>query len=231
MTRLPAWSSAEPPGSKAGALSEYLKSARLAGEAGVDFWCEVGGEEVLPGRLVAFACPEDVVSRRLAALNADAKRRGRQVSGRQQEMCRWTVLFTNVGADVLTGEGLWRVYRLRWQVELLFKRFKSEGGLDETRSGKRYRVECEWYAKLLGQVVRNWVRLLHGGPLRDVNGAQVGRVVADHLVALAAALGDVEEVARVLARIAARLAGLRKRTRRKKRKTVSQSMEDHELAA
>src|SRR5262249_29891203 len=152
----------------------------------------------------------------------DVKRRGRQVSQRQREMCRWTVLFTNVPVEMLKTREVWFVYRLRWQVELLFKRWKSEGGLDQTNSNKRYRVECEWYVKLLGQVVRNWLQLLRGGPLCNVNSAQVGRVVTDGLADVVEALLAGHGLAEALARIAADLAKIRKRTRRRKRKTVSE---------
>ena len=96
-------------------------------------------------------------------------------------MCHWTVLFSNIPADWLNAEQLWILYRLRWQIELLFKRFKSEGGLAQSDSGKRYRVESEWYVKLLGQVIRNWLQLLRGGPLCDVNPVQLGRVITDNL--------------------------------------------------
>jgi IS4 transposase len=36
-----------------------------------------------------------------------------------------------VPAEVLTREQVWLLYRLRWQIELLFKRFKSLLGLGD----------------------------------------------------------------------------------------------------
>jgi hypothetical protein len=139
-------------------------------------------------------------------------------------MCRWTVLFTNVPRERLTAAQVWEVYRLRWQIELLFKRFKSEGGLAETRSGKRNRVESEWYVKLLGQVIRNWVQLLRGGPLCDVNPVQIGRVIADNLHRLAEALrrdGGQKSLEEALAAIEQELKKVRDRTARQTRKTAA----------
>jgi hypothetical protein len=231
ITRLPANSCIQVLGSEPVPLHEALKSARRSGRTELDIPCVVGSQGGVPGRLVALACPPDKAAWRLAKLKRDASRRGRAVSERQQEMCRWTVLFPNRSEDVLPRASLWRVYQLRWQIELLFKRFKSEGGLGQTRSGKQYRVECEWYAKLLGQLLQSWILLLAGGPLRDVNTAQVRRVIADHLVALARVLDDTPALVQTLERIQAELESLRERTKRKKRKTVSQSIEDHELAA
>src|SRR5262249_6074976 len=156
-------------------------------------------------------------------LEKDAKHRGRPVSQRQREMCRWTVLFTNVPRERLSTQQVWEVYRLRWQIELLFKRFKSEGGLGETRSGKRYRVESEWYVKLLGQLIRNWAQMLRGGPLCDVNFAQLGRVIEDHLEKIAEALRDGRGLEQALAQLEAELEKVRDRTRRRARKTAAQT--------
>jgi hypothetical protein len=44
--------------------------------------------------------------------------------------------------------------RVRWQLELVFKVFKSEGKIDETRSTQPYRVICELHAKLLAMVAQ-----------------------------------------------------------------------------
>jgi hypothetical protein len=183
----------------------------------------VGAEDRVKGRLVCLACPQDVAARRLLNLEKDAQKRKRPVSARQREMCRWTVLFTNVPREWLTARQLWQVYRLRWQIELLFRRFKSEGGLGETASGKRYRVESEWYLKLLGQVIRNWMQLLRGGPLADVNQTQLGRVIADQMQKLLEALKAGRDLKRVLAKLAAEVRKVRERTARKKRKTDAQT--------
>jgi hypothetical protein len=217
VSRLPAQARVRLAGGTDRPLAEQLRAWRERGEAEVDAAAEVGNKSAVPGRLVAFACPADVAARRLANLEKEARRRGRPVSERQREMCRWTVLWTSVPAGWLSAEQLWRVYRLRWQIELLFKRLKSEGGLGETGSAKPARVECEWYCKLLGQLVRNWLQLLRGGPLRDVNARQLGRVVRDHVPALARALRGGGGLAEALADIGRDLAKVRPRTARKKR--------------
>jgi hypothetical protein len=202
-------------------LAKRLAAWRQAREKVIDVDGHVGNKDSAAGRLVCLACPPGVVAKRLARLEKDARHRGRAVSERQREMCRWTVLYTNVPRGRLGTACVWEVYRLRWQIELLFKRFKSEGGLDETRSGKRCGVESEWYVKLLGQVIRNWVQLLRGGPLCDVNPVQIGRVIADNLHKLAEALRDGQSLEQALAAIEQELKKVRDRTARQKRKTAA----------
>jgi hypothetical protein len=207
-------------------LWQRLKRWRGEGVTRADTPAEVANKKAR-GRLVVMACPQEVVSRRIRNAQEEAKRRGGQVSERQREMCHWTVLFTNVPAAWLGVEQVWQVYRLRWQVELLFKRFKSEGGLGHSRSQKKERVLSEWYVKLLAQVVNNWLRLLHGGPLRPVNASQVGRVIADAARDLRRALRSLDRLTETLTELLQELGRIRPRTRRKTRLTATQFLQQH----
>lgn len=231
ISRVPAQTRLYHPDGTDGPLAEQLALWRQQGRRVVDVAAAVGNKQRVTGRLVALACPADVAARRLVALEKDAAHRHRAVSKRQREMCHWTVLLTNLPADGLGPQQLWQVYRLRWQIELLFKRFKSEGGLAETASGKRYRVETEWYVRLLAQVVRNWMQLLRGGPLLDVNPVQLGRVIADGMVRVAEALrrGDRAALVAALAELERELGKVRSRTKRRKHQTAAQSLEELKL--
>jgi hypothetical protein len=222
LSRLPAQTRLYPAAGTDLPLWEQLAAWRQEGVKAVDMAASVGNKSRLEGRLVALACPPDVAARRLVNLEKDARNRGRAVSARQREMCHWTVLFSNIAADWLNAQQLWILYRLRWQIELLFKRFKSEGGLAQTNSGKRYRVESEWYVKLLGQVIRNWMQLLRGGPLCDVNPVQLGRVITDGLPRIIDALRSGQGLEQALAELEQELQKVRRRTARRKRKTAAQ---------
>jgi len=50
--------------------------------------------------------------------------------------------------------------RERWQMELLYKLWKSEGLIDEWRTGNPWRVLCELYAKLIGMLLQHWLIVL-----------------------------------------------------------------------
>jgi hypothetical protein len=57
---------------------------------------------------------------------------------------------TSLGSAELDAAGVARLYRGRWQVELMFKRFKSLGGLDRLKSRRIGPSAKAWvYAKLL----------------------------------------------------------------------------------
>jgi hypothetical protein len=65
----------------------------------------------------------------------------------------WTLLVTNMPGDCLTLREALVLVRVRWQIELLFKLWKSHGRVDESQSTKPWRILCEVYAKLLTMLV------------------------------------------------------------------------------
>ena len=67
-------------------------------------------------------------------------------------LAAWTVYVTNVPVALLSLDEALVLARCRWQIELLFKLWKQEGRIDESRSEQPWRVLCEVYAKLLGMV-------------------------------------------------------------------------------
>lgn len=84
-----------------------------------------GGEEIT-GRLIAKRLPADKV--------AEAQRRVRREVGPDPEaleLAEWLLVFTTVPLQRLTDAQVIDAYRLRWQVELLFKRWKSLCHLDK----------------------------------------------------------------------------------------------------
>ncbi len=48
----------------------------------------------------------------------------------------------------------------RWQIELLFQLWKSDGSIDESRSGRPWCILCELYAKLIAMVIQHCVLLM-----------------------------------------------------------------------
>ncbi|MDC3418619.1 transposase [Aquibacillus salsiterrae] len=59
------------------------------------------------------------------------------------------VLVTNVTQEHLEPQELYPLYSLRWQVELLFKTWKSLFEIDNVRAMKQERFECHLYGTLI----------------------------------------------------------------------------------
>jgi hypothetical protein len=188
----------------------------------IDTEVELGTKDRLRCRLIALRVPGDVAQERLKRLRKKLKKKGRKLSERQRVMCQWTVLITDLPAEGFTVEEVCVLYRVRWQVELLYKAWKSGGGLGRTRGRKGGRVLCEAYAKLLAMLVQHWGTLLRGGPLCGVNLVKAARRVKRSALMIAAALSDPVRLREVLVKLQARLRRLPRRGRRKKQPSTRQ---------
>jgi hypothetical protein len=182
----------------------------------------LGATHHLPARLLAARVPEDVANQRRRRLHADARRRGRTPSARQLEACDWTLLVTTAPAALLSLREAFVLARARWQVELLFKLWKSHGEIDTSRSTKPWRVLCAVLAKLLAMVIQHWV-LLTGCwscPARSL--VKAAQTVRQHALHLASMVADPAALGAAIGVIHRALAAGCRINRRKKRPNTYQ---------
>jgi hypothetical protein len=173
-------------------LARYLAGTR---KDRVDEWVFAGCGKKLHCRLLAIRCPDEVTAGRQDRARKEALDHGRQASEERLTICGWTVFLSNAPGWLLRLQEAWVLYRVRWQIELLFKLWKSDGQLDESRSGKPYRVLAEVYAKLLGMVVQHWLLLGTGGAAFGKKSARkAARAVRRQVAHVAAVLPRAAEV-------------------------------------
>ena len=156
--------------------------------AQVDLPVTLGISQRLPARLVAVRVPQAVADERRRKLRTEARRKGQAVSARRLALAAWTIFITNAPAEVLPLAAVLVLARARWQIELLFKLWKSQGRIDESRSRKPWRVLCDVYAKLLAMILQHWVWLtsLWGYPDRSL--VKAAQTVQKYALQLASGL-------------------------------------------
>ena len=66
---------------------------------------------------------------------------------------------TNAPIELLSFSECFLLYGVRWQIELLFKLWKSHGKLGHSNSKNKWRILCELYCKLLAVMVQHWIFL------------------------------------------------------------------------
>jgi hypothetical protein len=171
----------------------------------------------LPCRLIAVRVPSQVAEERRRKLHAEARREGRTPSAKQLALCDWVILVTNVPVEQLSVAEAIVLARLRWQIELVFKLWKSYGQVDESRSAKPYRVLCEVYAKLLIMLMHHWIAITCGWQHPNRSWLKTAQTIRQHVISLASALGSEEQMSKVLCAIQVCLAqGARLNTRKTK---------------
>jgi len=151
----------------------------------VDVAVEVGVAERVPCRLIAKRVPAAVLAQRRERIRKKAMKKGHRLDKDRWALAAWTVYITNVPAALLSAEEAFVLGRCRWQIELLFKLWKSEGHIDESRSAKPWRILCEVYAKLLGMVVQHWLLLVGCWSHADRSLVKACRAVRAHAWLLA----------------------------------------------
>lgn len=113
----------------------------------------------LAARLLALPVAPEIAEQRREHLRAKAKAKGHVPSAEALALADWNLIVTNIAASSLDAQGVLLLYRARWQVELLFKLWKSHGHVDEWNSANPEHILCEFYAKLLAMLVEHWVLL------------------------------------------------------------------------
>ena len=205
-------------------LARYL--ARKRGER-IDEWLWLGSGKALRCRLLAVRCPPEVARQRRDKARKEALDHGRQASEERLELCGWTVFISNVPRWLLSLQEAWVLYRIRWQVELLFKLWKSDGRLDESRSGKPYRVLSEVYAKLLAMVVQHWLLLCCGGAAFSKRSQRkAARAVRKQIAHVAAVLLVTAQLLRALEVMARMVAAAGEVSSRQGRPSTHQTLVD-----
>jgi len=105
-----------------------------------------------PCRLVGKRLPDEVVNRRIRKANAESKAKSRQISDWYRLFLHYALFVTSLPAEYGMAQ-LFALYRIRWQVELAFKVWKSILAIHRIRSAKPERVFCEVYGKLIVAVL------------------------------------------------------------------------------
>jgi len=124
----------------------------------VDAWIEIGAEAHLKCRLVAWRVPEAIANRRRQKLIEKTRSKtGRPPTAESLAACDWELLITNLPADQLRIKEAIVLYRSRWQIELLFKRWKSICLIDELDGRNDVVTMVRFWARLCGALVQHWL--------------------------------------------------------------------------
>jgi hypothetical protein len=177
---------------------DVLAVLRAAGDQDVDLDARLGARERLACRLIARAVPPEVAELRRQRLREKSRRRGDRVSALALALCGWTILVTNVPRAALSIAEAVAVARMRWQIELVFKLWKSHGGIDRWNSRRPYKALCCVYGELLAVVVEHWAIVTGCWSRPDRSPDKAARMIRKFALSLALAIGSLERLRDVL---------------------------------
>ena len=191
---------------------------------------QVGEQTRLPCRLIAIRAPEDVANRRRQHAREKARAKGRDLTEENSELLGWSLYVTNLPPDRCDWKTIVVLYRSRWQIELLFKQWKSHNQLATHRRGARTpEVMTVVWAKLMGVIVQHWLLLMScwNDPRRSL--MKAARAIGQWMVPLITALDQPALLKKTLKNLLANVGHLAKVQSRSKHPSHYQLLENPAL--
>jgi len=111
------------------------------------------GDKKIPARIVLYKVPPDIANRRLREAHKRAKETGRTLSKSKETLTIYSIFVTNIPSDVLPVELIGTVYRLRWEIELIFKQWKSQLRINHLEGINPNRIDTLIWGRLCMVVI------------------------------------------------------------------------------
>lgn len=113
-------------------------------------------------RVLAQSLPAEAAERARQERRESCRRHGRQIQEDTLFLAGWVLLVSTLDQEIWTPHLAFRLYRARWQIELLFKRMKQILDLNQIRSKHPQTIQATLFALLLAWTLQEqeaqWLR-------------------------------------------------------------------------
>lgn len=110
-------------------------------------------KRVYPARLLIAPIPDEAIEKAEQRATKAAKKKHHDVSPNTLDASHFTFVLTTLPRESASGTQLMALYRMRWQIELAFKRLKSILHLDHLRAKTPQTAQAYLLGKLLAALV------------------------------------------------------------------------------
>lgn len=160
----------------------------------INFDVYVGKEERVKTRLIAQKLPKDVKAQRTARYKREKKK---EPDPYYTEWCGYAIFITNIPIDMLSDDFIITLYKIRWQIELVFKSFKSNIEIDYMKGTNKNRIECLVYGRLITLtmtfIIHNYVATI--AEKNEVSGDKLVKyLMSDHRLREAIIQNDLSQL-------------------------------------
>ncbi len=109
----------------------------------------IGQYQKLPARVIIHRLTKEQTEKRLKEQAKREKKKGIIYKERSKRLSGINVYITNLSTENVPTEHIHDFYSLRWQIEILFKTWKSFFQIDKCKGIKKERLECHLYGQLI----------------------------------------------------------------------------------
>ncbi len=127
-------------------LLEHLKKHIKTDNKIMNFDVYVGKEERMKTRLIIQKLPKDVIAQRISRYKREKKK---EPDPYYTEWCGYAIFITNIPDGMMSDDLIINLYRIRWQIELVFKSLKSNIEIDYMKGTNKNRIACLMYGRLI----------------------------------------------------------------------------------
>lgn len=127
-----------------GAIAKKMKADEI-----VQMPVFLGGRKYIPVFLILQKLPPQIISIKVERAKKDYARRGDKMTKESLEWCEFNSYFTNIPMGWFSALTIIQIYGIRWQIEIMFKVWKSIFRLGEVGKVKADRALCMLYGRLI----------------------------------------------------------------------------------
>lgn len=115
----------------------------------------VGHRKFMPCRVIFLLVPDDKLKEKKKRHLNRSKRRGGKPDPKVLDSIDLNIFITNTSREQVPASEVFNIYKLRWQIELIFKTWKQTCQMNQNKQAKGVRIEIILYAQLLSIII-NW---------------------------------------------------------------------------
>jgi hypothetical protein len=143
-----------------GEALDIVQLLELVGHGEIGDWAVnfEHNKRTYPMRLIAIHKTDEAAEAERSRIRHEAKRKGRKPHPHSLKAAQFVYVLTDLNADVLPAAEALDLYRLRWQIEIFFKRLKSLMHLGKLRAKDERMVRAYLYAKILAALIIDELR-------------------------------------------------------------------------
>jgi len=187
----------------------------------------VGKAHPLACRLIAWRVPGTIAAARRREVRRRAAKKGHTPSAERLAACDWNILATNLTAAQLSVDEAIVLYRSRWQIELLFKRWKTYCRIDLMDGRTDEQSMTRLWIRLCGAILQQWIVVLAAWTESStLSFAKVAKRLADWVDELATSLTSLATCRRYLKKLQMKVTATCKRTQRSGKPSTIQLLQD-----
>lgn len=186
----------------------------------------IGQDQKLPTRVIFHRLTEEQTRKRRENQALKEKKKGIVMKERSKRLSAMNVYITNALSDDVPTEHVHNLYSLRWQIELLFKTWKSFFKIDNCKEIKKERLECHLYGQLIAILLCSSTmfqmrQLLLTKKKRELSEYKAIYIIKDYFLLLFQSIQkSTQELSKVLLRLFNLLQKNGRKSHRYEKKTV-----------